>query len=131
MNRKIMIVDDDKEFLEELNEVLALNGYEVVVVDESNLVVDVASREKPDVILLDVRMPYKNGFEIASELRNISGMLKIPIVVVTGYFKGDFIQLMNIYNIKYFLKKPVEPLKVISTIEDILKGKNNMKRRQI
>jgi DNA-binding response OmpR family regulator len=120
MERKVLIVDDDKEFLEELQETLHLSGYETVVVNDSSLVAGVASRIKPDVILLDLKMPKKSGFQVADELSHVTELTHIPIIAMSAYFKNDYIPLLNISGIKKWLKKPFNPLDIIAQIEGVL-----------
>ena len=121
-NRKVMIVDDDKEFLEELNETLGLSGYDVVSVNDSVAAIDTASRIKPDVILLDLKMPQKSGFQLADELRHLSELSRVPIIVMTGFFKDDYASLLNICGVRKCLKKPFNPLDVIAQIEEALQS---------
>jgi CheY-like chemotaxis protein len=118
---KVMVVDDDKEFIEELSETLSLSGYDVVAVEDSTTALDVASKTKPKVILLDLKMPQKNGFQVADEFRGFAELSHIPIIAMTAYFKEDYIPLMSICGIKKCLKKPFNPLDVISQIEETLK----------
>ena len=66
---KILIVDDDKEFLEELREVLVNTGYEVVAVADGIAASKAARVTRPDVILLDLRMKGMSGFEVADRLK--------------------------------------------------------------
>ena len=120
MERKVMIVDDDQEFLEELKETLNLSGYETVVVNDAALVADVAAKTKPDVVLLDIKMPGKSGFQVADELSHISHLSHVPIIAMTAFFKDDYVPLMNISGIKKWLKKPFHPLDIIAQIEDVL-----------
>lgn len=115
--QKVMIVDDDKEFLHELGEILTHSGYEMVVVNESALALDVAAKIQPDVILIDLKMPNKTGFQLADELRRLSGFEQIPIIAMTGFFKDGYRPLLNICRIKKCLKKPFNPLDVIAEIE--------------
>jgi len=124
MNKKIMIVDDNKEFLEELKETLVLSGYEVVAVENADTAMDMATKTYPDLILLDLKMPQKSGFQVADELRHFSELSNIPIIAMTGFFKDDYGPLLNICGIHKCLKKPFNPLDVITQIEEALK-KNN------
>lgn len=118
--RKVMIIDDDKEFLEELKETLELAGYEMIAVNDSNAAVHKALRVKPDVILLDLKMPGKTGFQVADEVRHLSQLKHIPIIAMSGFFKDEYGPLMNICNIRKCLKKPFLPLDVIVEIEAVL-----------
>lgn len=119
-NGKIMIVDDDKEFLGELGETLALSGYSTVMVSDPILALDTAVREKPDIVLLDLRMPGKNGFQLADELRHVPQLMQVPIIAMTGNFKDSYNPLIKMCDIKKCLKKPFNPLDIIAEIEMLL-----------
>jgi two-component system response regulator AdeR len=118
--KTVMIVDDDKEFLSELKETLDSSGYDMIAVNDGFTALDIASRVIPDVILVDLKMPKKTGFQLADELRRLSGISDIPIIAMTGFFKDGYGPLMNICGIKRCLKKPFHPLDVITEIEDAL-----------
>lgn len=118
--KKVMIIDDDRAFLEELTETLRLSDYEPIMVDDLNLVFDKALKEKPDVILLDLRMFPKSGFETAYELKHITGTENIPVIAMTGFYKEGYTHLLNMCGIKTCLNKPFNPLDVITQIEKAL-----------
>lgn len=120
-NARIVVVDDDKEFLEELKEVLHASGYEPIAVNEPELVLNTVKKEKPDLILMDLRMPGKTGFELADEINRVFLEEPIPIIAMSAYFSGDYMPLLNLCGIKRHIKKPFPPLSVISIIEDVLK----------
>jgi len=122
-NKKIMIVDDDKEFLEELNETLSLSGYDMVSANDPDLALDVAKKERPDVIVLDLKMPKKTGFQLADELRYLAGLDDVPIIAMTGYFKENYSPLLNLCRINKCLRKPFNPLDIIVEIENALQIK--------
>ncbi len=120
MRKKIMIVGDNTEFLEELRETLELSGYELIAVDSSSSALKVAEETKPSVILIDLKMPNKSGFQLACELRQIQEFEDTPIIAMTAFFRDDYVPLMKMCGIKKYLKKPFNPLDVISHIEDAL-----------
>lgn len=122
MATKVMIIDDDKDFLTEISETLVLVGYEVAAVNDPILAVDKAVMERPEVILLDLKMPKINGFSLAAELRHHSETERVPIIAVTGYFKDDYLPLMNICGINRYLKKPFNVLEAITQIEAAKQG---------
>ena len=123
MNKKIMVVDDDKEFLEELRETLTLSGYDLIAVNDATLVLDLASSIKPDAILLDLKMPQMSGFQVADELRHLSEVSHIPVIAMSAFLKDEYAALLNICGIKKCLKKPFHPLDVIAQIEEVLAQK--------
>jgi DNA-binding response OmpR family regulator len=119
-NRKVLIVDDDKKFLKELEEILTFSGYEIIAEQDPFLVLPIAFKEKPNAILLDLKMPGKNGFQVAHELRNSPELQHIPIIAMTGFFKNGYKILMEMCDIKKCIKKPFYPLDVIMEIEAVL-----------
>ncbi|MDD5217489.1 MAG: response regulator [Candidatus Omnitrophica bacterium] len=123
MRNSIMVIDDDEEFVEELNDLLNLSGYETVTVRDPLKAVDIVSREKPDAILLDLKMPGKGGFEVAYEICHLPELARIPVVVMTGYFNSQNNPLVELCQIKKCLKKPFQPLEVIWALEEVLAKK--------
>ena len=114
----IMIVDDNVELLEELDNLLSMGGYEVTALSDGSMIFDVALRDKPDLILLDLKMSPKSGFQIADELRNSPLLKEIPVVAMTGFFteKQHFL-MMKLCGIKTSILKPFRPLNLITKIE--------------
>ena len=125
---KIMIVDDNKEFVEELKETLGLCGYDALGVFDSRQVLTMAQRIKPELILLDLRMPGTNGFELARELKNTRETAEIPIVAMSGYFPVDDRRLLlDTSAMEACVKKPFAISDLIHEIEAVL---NKAERRR-
>jgi DNA-binding response OmpR family regulator len=116
--KKVIIVDDDKEFLEEMTETLLSSGYDTISFSDGKRVLEDAPKIKPDVILLDLKMDGMNGFKIANELRRSSEIRKTPIIAITGFYTEKKHRLLiKICGIKKCLIKPINPLDVITAIE--------------
>ncbi|HOU36414.1 MAG TPA: response regulator [Candidatus Omnitrophota bacterium] len=120
--KSILIVDDDPEFLQEMQETLRLSGYKVDSLDRANSVVDHAAKNPPDLILLDLKMSGMTGFEVIKGLRGSPRTAQIPIIAMSGYFSEQKdCTLFDFFQIKQCLQKPFHPLDVISHIESTLK----------
>lgn len=119
MKKKVMLIDDDKEFLEEIRDTLSLSGYDVFPVNDATKVASAVQKIKPDIILLDLKMPKKSGFEVANELRHSSEDANIPIIAMSAFLNEDLLPLMNICGIQKYLKKPMYPLDLIAQIEEV------------
>jgi CheY-like chemotaxis protein len=117
-----MIVDDNKEFLEELQEMLSLSGYIPFGISDSTVAFDVARKKRPDLILLDLKMSQMSGFDVAQELKQCPQTTDIPIVAISGYFPLEKQSvLLDMSNMKACLKKPFSVADIITQIEEILK----------
>jgi CheY-like chemotaxis protein len=82
---KILIVDDDIDFVETTKTVLESKPYEVVVAHEGEEGLKKAREEKPDLILLDVIMPVKDGFTAAEQIKKDPQLSKIPVLMLTAF----------------------------------------------
>lgn len=120
MNKRILVIDDDKELLEEVRQALVLSDYDVVALGDAECALDLALSTKPDLVLLDLRMPQESGFQVACKLKYFSGLKNIPVIGMTAFFKNDYIPLMRTYGIQDYLKKPFDPLDMVSKIEQAL-----------
>ena len=120
--KKIMIVDDDKEFLEEFKEMLNLSGYHTTTFPDGTSALRMVSKVKPDIILLDLRLKGRSGLEVASELKRFPETADIPIIAMTAYYtEKERIKLMNAFGIQSCLMKPFNPLDAIARIEAVFK----------
>ncbi len=117
--KKIMVVDDDKEFLAELVETLLLSGYEAVAFDNVEQALGSAGKVAPDAIILDLKMPDKSGFQVAHELKQSSATAHIPILGMSAFYKDDYQSLLDICGIRKCFKKPFNPLEIIAELENI------------
>lgn len=118
-NKKVVIINDDKESLGELEEILGASGYDSVVVNDALAAVDVVVQNKPDVILLELKMPRKNGFEIAGEINQALETRRIPIIAMSDFFKGEFGFLLELCGINRHVTKPIKPLDVLWAIDNV------------
>ena len=84
MAETILVVDDDLDILELLKMNLEPEGYNVQTASDGESAVQSACTDPPDLILLDVMMPHKNGFQVVEELKDIEETKNVPIILVTA-----------------------------------------------
>jgi CheY-like chemotaxis protein len=82
---KILLVDDDEDFVEATKAILETRAYEVVVASNGDEGLQKAREEKPDLILLDVIMPVKDGFTAAEQLKKDPELSQIPTLMLTAF----------------------------------------------
>jgi len=125
--KKILIVDDDKEYLEELSEMLTSAGYDITSISDGSSAIKAAQVTMPDLILMDLRMPVMSGFEVADRLKALTQTSKIPVIAITGYYTmKEHVWLMKFCGIKRCIKKPVNPLEIKAEIESVLKEQEKL-----
>jgi len=128
--KDILIIDDDRDLVDTLRIVLESKQYEVRVAYDGKEGFGRIKEKLPDLIILDVMMATDtDGFDLAFKLQNLPEFRDIPIIMVTAFpqtmaEKGpDQFQhiLGESWPVSYFIEKPVEPEKLLATVEDILK----------
>jgi len=123
-NIKVAIIDDNQDSLRDLEKILKLAGYTPVLVNDVFGTVDTVVDNKPDVVLMELKMPHKNGFALADAINRAFDMKKIPIIAMSNIFKDEFKWLMDFCGIKRWIKKPFLPLDVIWAIESVMEEEN-------
>ncbi len=107
--RNVLIVDDNVDSAECMGAMLQLNGHQVQVVHDGFAAVEAARHQRPDVILLDLGLPGRDGYEVARMLRNDSDLKKTKIVAVTGYGRDEDRLRSKQAGMDLHLTKPVDP----------------------
>lgn len=87
MGRKILVVDDEAVLVETIAYNLEQAGYQVTTAADGASALEVARRESPDLIILDIMLPEMDGLEVCRQLRRDSGTSATPIIMLTA--KGD------------------------------------------
>ncbi|MFH1623672.1 MAG: response regulator [Pseudomonadota bacterium] len=123
---KILLIDDDVDFMEATKIVLESKPYEVVVAHEGEEGLRKAREEKPDLILLDVIMPVKDGFTAAEQFKKDPELNKIPVLMLTGFAeKGGETSIAASRGLTLeaedYIDKPVSPGELLQRIEKQLK----------
>jgi DNA-binding NtrC family response regulator len=82
-NRLILVVDDEEEMIQNYSRIIRKLGYECIAERNSSAVAERVKQSKPDLILTDLRMPVKNGFDLLTESRDVAPY--VPVILVTAY----------------------------------------------
>jgi two-component system alkaline phosphatase synthesis response regulator PhoP len=123
---KILMVDDDADFVESTKTILESKPYEVIVANNGDEGLRKAREEKPDLILLDVIMPVKDGFTAAEQLKKDPQLSKIPTLMLTAFAEKGLetsIPVSRGFNLETedYIDKPVSPEELLARVEKHLK----------
>jgi two-component system alkaline phosphatase synthesis response regulator PhoP len=123
---KILLVDDDVDFVESTKTILESKPYDVIVASNGDEGLQKARTEKPDLILLDVIMPVKDGFTAAEQLKKDPQLSKIPTLMLTAFAeksKETSIPVSRGFTLETedYIEKPVSPQELLARVEKHLK----------
>lgn len=124
MTGKILIVDDNATGRELLRDTIELEGeYEIVTAANGRDALDVAERERPDLILMDLQMPLMDGYETTEHLKADPGTADIPVVALTAshVMSEDHQRAMQVGCADY-LQKPVSRLLLLQKVRQHIKA---------
>lgn len=119
VSEKVLIVDDEEQIRELLREFLTGAGYEVAVAANGEEALKVAQRERPDLILLDIRMPELDGVETCVRLKTNDKTRSIPIIIATAF--GDTLAEALDAGADDFVSKPFQLEEIGLRIKSLLR----------
>jgi CheY-like chemotaxis protein len=129
VNKKVLIVDDDDDLRRGLGLRLVSMGYRVVQASDGYYAVDVARREMPDVIVLDLGLPGGDGATVLDRYANSLELSTIPVIILSGREPITTEPIARQYNVVAFLAKPVDNGALAQALDDAAAGLRLSDRR--
>lgn len=121
----IACIDDSLQICQIMEHIVTKNGYEFIGIQEPLKVLPNLIKSKPDLIFLDLIMPIVNGYEICAQIRRVSQLKDIPVIILTGN-DGMIDRIRSkIVGASGFLGKPVNEQKVITVINNFFSVKTS------
>lgn len=124
--KKVLLVDDDPDFVEAVKVIVQSGGYDVRVAADGKEGLEAVEAEKPDIIILDVMMPVMDGHQACAALKTNPETKDIPIILLTAvadrvttskYTHRDMLES----EAEDYMPKPVEPKELLELIKSWLK----------
>ena len=117
---KIMVVEDDEQALAFIAEVLALDGHEAILVNDSSKAIEIAGSKIPEAFLLDLMMPSPDGFKLCRMLRAEPKFKDTPILIVTALDDTDSKIVAIGAGANDYLVKPFPVEDLLGKVKDLL-----------
>ncbi|MBX3051377.1 MAG: response regulator [Caldilineaceae bacterium] len=120
MSAKILLIEDNEQNLYLLTFLLEQNGFQVVQAQDGAVGIEMAAREAPDLILLDMQLPKMDGYCVARTLRQIEQLNPVPIVAVTSYAMAGDKERGLAAGCNGYIEKPINPDTFVAQIREHL-----------
>lgn len=124
--KKILIIEDDKRSQKLIADYLSMHGYEVLAASDGHTAVDMAEKHSPNVIILDLRLPGRNGFVVLKLLREMEACAETPIIVTSAF--DDYANRMQAYKsgANYFMAKPIDIAELRAVVDNNIRTGNDI-----
>jgi DNA-binding response OmpR family regulator len=121
MMNTILIAEDERDIRELLDFTLRYNGYEVIAASNGEEALELIQREMPDLILLDVRMPRIDGYEVCKALKAEPTTSSIPVVFLSAKGQEAEVEAGMQLGAEAYILKPFSPNELASRVGDLLR----------
>jgi twitching motility two-component system response regulator PilH len=120
--RRVLVVDDEPDALTFISTVLEDNGADTLHATNGADALDLARRERPDLITLDLSMPGKSGIAVFRELRSDQDLMEIPICIITGRPEmRELIYQNQARRPEGYIEKPLDEESLLRNVRKILR----------
>ena len=121
MKGKILVVDDDNVTLTMLKMILSRHGYHTLSARDGAEGLDLASKEKPDVVITDMLLPKIHGLDLCTKIKQDPQLKKIKVFLMTAVYKGAAFQFeAKNCGADHFLEKPIDTNELIKKLDEFL-----------
>lgn len=122
MNPKILIADDEPNILISLEFLMKREGYQVVLARDGQEAIDAIVRERPALVLLDVMMPVKTGFDVCHEVRAHEAVKDTLIVMLTAKGRDTDVAKGLALGANAYMTKPFSTKELVQQVQTLLAG---------
>lgn len=124
--KKVLVVEDNPDNLRLITYALRRWNYEIIAAETGTRGVELALREHPDFIIMDINLPEIDGLEATRRIRSSRANGSIPIIAITSYaMAGDMDTVLSAGCTGYF-EKPIDPLTIMDKIHSLLGWENTL-----
>jgi CheY-like chemotaxis protein len=116
----ILIIDDDEILRELLSRRLQKQGFDILTAESGDRGLEAAQFHRPDLILLDLRLPDRDGLEVCAQLADARETCFIPVIILTGMEDPDLLRRARAAGCHFFLHKPFDPNVLLTLIRQAL-----------
>ncbi|WP_371224405.1 response regulator transcription factor [Roseovarius sp. 2305UL8-3] len=120
MNKKVLLIEDEPNIIEAVSFILSREGWEVKTHSNGHDAVDAVRSRAPDLVILDVMLPGKSGFEILQEMRADEAMADLPVLMLTARGQVKDREMAERFGVSRFMTKPFSNAEVLDAVRELV-----------
>ncbi len=122
---KVLVCDDERHIVRLIQVNLERQGYQVVTAFDGKEGLEKIRAEKPNLVVLDVMMPYMDGFEVLKNLRREKETENLPVIMLTAKAQDKDVFEGYHYGADMYLTKPFNPMELVTFVKRISQGEGD------
>lgn len=119
MNKHVLLIEDEPNIIEAVSFLLSRDGWTVSTHSNGHDAVDVVKRKLPDLLVLDVMLPGRSGFDILTELRSSETIADIPVLMLTARGQAKDREMATRLGATRFMTKPFSNSEIIDVLHEM------------
>ncbi len=120
MSNHVLLVEDEVNIIEAIRFLLSREGWTVDTHSDGSDAADVIRTRKPDIVILDVMLPGRSGFDILEELRSDAQTADLPVLMLTARGQSRDREMAEKAGVSRFMTKPFSNAEVLTAVRDLL-----------
>lgn len=122
MAGQVLLIEDEPNIIEAIRFLLSRDGWQVATHSDGNGAVEAVRRRRPDLVILDVMLPNRSGFDILSDLRADAEIGKTPVLMLTARGQKKDRELAEGIGVSRFMTKPFSNAEVLASVRELAGG---------
>lgn len=124
MNETILIIEDNEQNLYLMRFLLEKSGFHVLSATTGREGIELALRQKPKAILMDIQLPEMDGYQVLALLKGHEELASIPVIAVTSYAMAGDREKILASGADWYIEKPIDPASFVSDVVRYFSGTN-------
>ena len=120
MGKRVLLIEDEPNIIEAIRFILSRDGWTVETQSDGAGAVAAVEAKQPDIVILDVMLPNKSGFEILRELRALPGHAARPVLMLTARGQTKDREMAETLGVSTFMTKPFSNTDVLAAVRDLV-----------
>ena len=119
MSKTVLLIEDEPNIIEAISFLLERDGWTVRIHSQGTDAVEAVARVSPDVLVLDVMLPGRSGFDILRDLRSEAATNELPILMLTARGQTKDRELAESYGVSHFMTKPFSNEEMLGKVREL------------
>ncbi|WP_338550859.1 response regulator transcription factor [Roseovarius phycicola] len=120
MGKKVLLIEDEQNIIEAVSFILSRDGWDVKTHSNGHDAMDAVRAREPDIVILDVMLPGKSGFDILREIRADQGLIELPVLMLSARGQAKDVEMAEHAGANQYMTKPFSNTEVLEAVRNLV-----------